>query len=504
LQLRVQIQRQGPGCPFENEAIEFELASGECLWLQGDSGSGKSSIALHLVGLQPLRGAQVEVHWTGVDEEDSGVGMVFQQGVLIDTLNVGENVALALRQVGLPSSAESIREALERVGLPESDASKMPGELSGGMLRRASLAQVLAQRRPVIVLDEPFVGLDEGAAQGIVSLIQELMGKGESFVLISHEPAFAKPLVTPGREVRLVASAPQNKAARKRIAPHWKFFVRTGVRLFDYLVISAPLIFFAFLASGIAISMLFSELLEATSVDSLRKQIIDPNPSLVAKLLGVELFQKFVGHEFSEITQKHLPAIRRQIFALGVARGFIIELGPILTALLLAGRIGGSYAGEISMMQATNQNQLLSTLGISPRGWTLGPSAIAALISAPILTGIGVMTSLVMAQMVAMSDNYGLFDNAAQYWQAMADNALVYPSLWAYPPFVCFYHSLVFMILILAVAEITGRLRSNIQPRDVPRAITWAVVGASLAIIVADWGLSQWLLYLAPLGSPLG
>lgn len=504
MQLRIHIQRNSSGCPFGNETVDMELDSGECLWLQGDSGAGKSSIALHLVGLQPLRGAEVEVQWSGLEDEDPGVGMVFQQGVLIDTLNVSENIALALRRVGKPSSPERIRGALERVGLPESDASKMPGELSGGMLRRASLAQVLAQERAVIVLDEPFVGLDERAAKGIVSLIHGLMEKGQSFILISHESAYSSPLATPGREVELFATEPQKKISRKRVAPHWNFFVRTGVRLFDYLVISAPLIFFAFVASGVAISMLFSELLEATSVDALRKQIIDPNPSLMQKLLGVELFQKFVGHEFSVIANKHLPEIRRQIFALGVSRGFIIELGPMLTALLLAGRIGGSYAGEVSMMQATNQNQLLRTLGVSPRGWTLGPSAIAALIAAPILTGIGVMTSLFMAQTVSMSDNYGLYESTGQYWHAMAEKALVYPSLWAYPPFVSFYHSIVFMVLILAVAEITGRLRPNIQPRDVPRAITWAVVGASLAIIVADWGLSQWLLYLAPLKNPLG
>ena len=60
------------------------------------------------------------------------------------------------------------------------------------------------------------------------------------------------------------------------------------------------------------------------------------------------------------------------------------------------------------------------------------------------------------------------------------------------------------MVIILGVAEIAGRMRPGIQPRDVPSAITWAVVGASLLIIVADWGLSQWLLYLSPLQNPLG
>jgi len=504
LQLRAVLHREGTGCPFQNERIELALGRGQCLWLRGASGTGKSSIALHLVGLRPLPDTRAEITWEGVDASQAGVGMVFQQGVLIDTLNVGENIGLALRSAGRPSTSTAIRHALQEVGLDPGDASKMPGQLSGGMLRRASLAQVLAQGRPVIVLDEPFVGLDERNAQGIVSLVRELMRRGHSFVLISHEPQLASQLATSGLEVDLVAPAPEVAASRRRLLPHSSFAVRTGLRLFDYLVISAPLIFFAFLASGIAISMLFAELLQATNVDALRRQLIDPNPSFVEKLLGIELLQRFVGHEFDRIASEHLPAIRRRVFAMGISRGFVIELGPMLTALLLAGRIGGSYAGEVSMMQATNQNQLLRTLGVSPRGWTLAPAAIAALVSAPVLTALGVATSLLMARWVALSERYQLFASSAEFWSAMAAKVLAYESLWTYPPFVCFYHSLVFMLLILGVAELSGRLRPDIQPRGVPRAITWAVVGASLAIIVADWGLARWLLYLDPIDNPLG
>ena len=501
MEFQVHIERLGPDCPFENSSVEIDLQTGECLWLKGDSGAGKSSVALHLLGLRKLPGARVELNGSGSGSLEQSVGMVFQQGVLIDSLNVGENIDLALRRAGHSSSPEIIREKLLQVGLSETDESKMPGELSGGMLRRASLAQVLAQGRRIIILDEPFVGLDEANAMGIVDLIRDLMGKGQAFILISHEPHYAERLITPGREVHLVARESKEIIKRKHFLSHSNFFVRTALRTFDYLVISAPLIFFAFLASGIAISMMFAELLEATSIDALRKQIIDPNPSLIKKLLGIELFQQFVGHEFDVISREHLPAIRRKIFALGMARGFVVELGPMLTALLLAGRIGGSYAGEVAMMQATNQNQLLKTLGVSPRRWTLAPAAIAAMIAAPLLTALGVATSLWMAYTVSISDTYALFTDSQQYWQALSEKALVYPSLWAFPPFVCFYHSIVFMTLILIVAEIAGRLRPNIQPRGVPKAITWAVVGASLMIIVADWGLSRWLQYLSPISA---
>ena len=72
MQLRVDIRRQGPRCPFENEAVRMELGSGECLWLQGTSGAGKSSVALHLVGLRTLQDAEVEVEWTGIEAERAG------------------------------------------------------------------------------------------------------------------------------------------------------------------------------------------------------------------------------------------------------------------------------------------------------------------------------------------------------------------------------------------------------------------------------------------------
>ena len=88
MQLRVDIQRQGPRCPFANETLQLRLESGECFWLRGNSGSGKSSIALHLLGLRTLADAHFEVEWTGIEPERAGFGMVFQQGVLIDSLNV--------------------------------------------------------------------------------------------------------------------------------------------------------------------------------------------------------------------------------------------------------------------------------------------------------------------------------------------------------------------------------------------------------------------------------
>ena len=225
--LEVNIKRTGDDRPFSNEHIRIELDVGECICLGGVSGAGKSSISLHLVGLRTLPGAKVDVKWTDVHPVQQAIGMLFQQGVLIDTLNVKENIALALRSSGLPDDNQTITEAVKRVGLSEADRFKMPGQLSGGMLRRASLAQVLAQRKTVIIPDEPFVGLDQVNANGISELVNELNESGIGFILISHGPLYNEKILTKGKkEVFLEA---KKETAKTSLSKHWfsrnSFFV---------------------------------------------------------------------------------------------------------------------------------------------------------------------------------------------------------------------------------------------------------------------------------------
>ena len=79
---------------------------------------------------------------------------------------------------------------------------------------------------------------------------------------------------------------------------------------------------------------------------------------------------------------------------MGMAKLFVLEIGPLITSLLLSGRIGGSYSGEVATMQATSQNKLLRTLGISPIEWSFQPSLLASLIASPLLTMAGTMLAL--------------------------------------------------------------------------------------------------------------
>ena len=263
--VEVRLKRTSDACPFLNNELSFSLNEGEVFWLRGASGAGKSFLSMHIAGLTTLPGADVDVRWREGVPSEQRVGFLFQKGVLIDSLNIAENLALASKAAGLPSSIESIGEALRAVGLNlGADGPKMPGELSGGMLRRAALAQILAQRKRLVILDEPFVGLDPPVAREIVAQLRALGSEhGVAMVLISHMEEHAKALATAGH-LELDRARPEDKDATGRAASlaALPLRVRTGRRLLDYLFISLPLIVTAFAATGAALSMLLADMLQ--------------------------------------------------------------------------------------------------------------------------------------------------------------------------------------------------------------------------------------------------
>ncbi|OEU07597.1 P-loop containing nucleoside triphosphate hydrolase protein, partial [Fragilariopsis cylindrus CCMP1102] len=175
--------------PFGNEnGIEFTLYEGSCIELRGPSGVGKSTISTVLTGinhgtrhekslLQKLS-LDIQCLWSTSIPKNERCGVLFQQTTLIDELTVAGNLAVALKlHKDVFSTTETrdlrIKQLLDMVGLNYgTDASKLPCELSGGMGRRVCLALQLAQRKRIIVLDEPFTGLDYVSA---VSIAKELV-----------------------------------------------------------------------------------------------------------------------------------------------------------------------------------------------------------------------------------------------------------------------------------------------------------------------------------------
>ncbi len=189
-----------PGSPFQATAIRdvtLTIREGDFLALIGHTGSGKTTLAQHMNGLlKPTSGRVLldnqDIHQKGYDMRDARrrVGLVFQypEHQLFEE-TVARDVAFGPKNMGLSSDEidARVREALERVGLPYDEfADRSPFELSGGQMRRAALAGVLAMRPETLLLDEPTAGLDPLGREELLTLIKRLHESGTTVVMISH------------------------------------------------------------------------------------------------------------------------------------------------------------------------------------------------------------------------------------------------------------------------------------------------------------------------------
>jgi len=168
--------------------------------LIGPSGCGKSTL-LRLTGglVRPQAGRILlgDVDLAGLDEarlreERRQIGMLFQSGALLDSLSILENIALPLREHTLGDDAsirQRVREVLDAVGLDAVEA-LLPGQLSGGMLRRAALARAIVMEPRVLLCDEPFSGLDPPNVERIEALLTRLNRELDlTLIVTSHHMA---------------------------------------------------------------------------------------------------------------------------------------------------------------------------------------------------------------------------------------------------------------------------------------------------------------------------
>ncbi len=178
--------------------VDLAVAESETLVVLGYSGSGKSVMLRHILGLMRPDSGKVIVDGVdvaGLPEKALGstrkkVGMLFQNGALFDSMNVARNVAFPLRERGVRQHNvldEKVHEALELVGLAE-HSQKMPVELSGGMKKRVALARAIITQPQCILYDEPTAGLDPIAADSIDHLIRRLKKTlGVTSVVVTHD-----------------------------------------------------------------------------------------------------------------------------------------------------------------------------------------------------------------------------------------------------------------------------------------------------------------------------
>ncbi|NER79102.1 MAG: ABC transporter ATP-binding protein [Leptolyngbya sp. SIO1D8] len=186
------------------DGLDLTMGRGEAIAIIGPSGTGKSTILRIIAGLLPADSGDIYIAGQqrfGLIEDAQdpvGIGMVFQQAALFDSLTVEENVGFLLYQHSGLSTAEIhdlVEEVLEMVGLP-GISNRYPAELSGGMRKRVSFARAIVSNpqnptdRPALLLyDEPTAGLDPIASTVIEDLIRGIQrSRGcSSYIIVTHQ-----------------------------------------------------------------------------------------------------------------------------------------------------------------------------------------------------------------------------------------------------------------------------------------------------------------------------
>lgn len=177
--------------------VSLEVRRGRCLGIMGGSGTGKSVLLRHVIGLMKPDQGRVEVMGRDVPSLDSEelaemrrhMGYVFQEGALVAWLTIAENLALPLQEntkLGADEIADRVAEKLALVHIPDAGA-KLPSQISGGMKKRVGIARALITDPDVILYDEPNAGLDPEISRAINDLMREVSDRmGTTALVVEH------------------------------------------------------------------------------------------------------------------------------------------------------------------------------------------------------------------------------------------------------------------------------------------------------------------------------
>lgn len=190
--------------------VSFKVESSESVVIMGPSGSGKSTILRLILGLECPQSGEIIINGQNIcrmkerDKQEirKGIGMVFQDGALFDSLSVWENVGFyLLEHTDLPIE-EIGKQAIQMLGFVGLDAeeimNKLPEHLSGGMQRRVAIGRSLLSTDPKVMLyDEPTTGLDPQSTENVLELISRLHEEKQlSTIVVTHQIADAITIAT--------------------------------------------------------------------------------------------------------------------------------------------------------------------------------------------------------------------------------------------------------------------------------------------------------------------
>ncbi len=180
------------------KGLNLEVKEGETLVILGRSGCGKSVLLRQILGLEKPDKGEILVKGVCISKlKESALyqairemGMLFQASALFDSLTVGENTAFYLTQHNHHTDKEKeelVAEALKMVGL-EGKQEALPGDLSGGMRKRAALARLIVYRPKILLYDEPTTGLDPITAMQINELIVKTQKElNATSIVVTHD-----------------------------------------------------------------------------------------------------------------------------------------------------------------------------------------------------------------------------------------------------------------------------------------------------------------------------
>ncbi|MGP3965527.1 ABC transporter ATP-binding protein [Nonomuraea sp. 3N208] len=189
----------GPNVVTALTGLSIGFPAGSFTAVMGPSGSGKSTLLHCAAGLdEPTSGtvSLVGRSLAGMSETDltilrrDHVAFIFQAFNLMPALTVRENVMLPALLAGRRADPARVSEVIRRVGL-ENRITHRPGELSGGQQQRVAIARALASDASVIFADEPTGALDSHTAAEVLTLIRDLTDKGQTIVMVTHDPVAA-------------------------------------------------------------------------------------------------------------------------------------------------------------------------------------------------------------------------------------------------------------------------------------------------------------------------
>ena len=178
------------------DEIDLQVAAGESIVLTGPNGAGKTTLLRTMAAL--VRPTSGEILWfgekTGGQHAGRGsIGMVAHENRLYPHLTLRENLVFAARMCDVARPQDRAAALLETVGLRE-HSERLPPVLSKGMRQRLSLARALIHDPPILLLDEPFEGLDVNAERWLTGLLQELRQQGRTLCFVLHDEAKTRQL----------------------------------------------------------------------------------------------------------------------------------------------------------------------------------------------------------------------------------------------------------------------------------------------------------------------